>query len=98
VTAAERATATAEQGAAEHRAETDLWLLPEGIPTPDWMRAEMPTGEEDLCPAFAPGTGLRCLRRDGHPGRHIATGVTLIYAAWPGTHEPVEADLTAGAR
>jgi hypothetical protein len=34
-----------------------------------------------------------CTREAGHPGRHMAQGMTMVVAAWPGGHEPTLADL-----
>ena len=41
------------------------------------------------------GGGWRCTREPGHVGRHLAgVGNNAVAAAWPGEHEPTEADLS----
>ena len=41
------------------------------------------------------GGGWRCTREPGHVGRHLAgIGNNAVAAAWPGEHEPTEADLS----
>jgi len=90
MTAAERPTEQALEGAAEVR---DVWRAPKPHPVkPEWLLAE--ADDRTVCDQYEPGGSLSCTRSAGHPGRHIATGITILLAAWPGTHAPVEADLT----
>lgn len=93
MTAAERATDAALAGAADHRAEQSVWL---GTRNGLEFKADPRFGWDtpgDGCGQPAPGEGLGCTRLLGHAGRHIATGMDEVLAAWPGTHEPTLADL-----
>ncbi len=47
----------------------------------------------DACVVQGP-RGFLCTRDPGHAGRHVATGClgTLAFEAWPGDHEPEDAD------
>ena len=41
------------------------------------------------------GDKWMCTREPGHVGRHLAgIGNNAVAAAWPGEHEPTEADLS----
>jgi len=59
---------------------------------PDWVRDDQ-DARNRACGRLCPGEHLGCTRPPGHPGRHIATGVLDMFAAWPGVHVPVQADL-----
>lgn len=64
------------------------WIGNVALPDPDG-RSDCPeTLTED-------GHHLYCTLDRGHAGRHLAFGLSSnVCAAWPGEHEPTEADLS----
>lgn len=58
----------------------------------------IPPGEDGNCndwPDLLDPWGPVCVRKVGHPGRHIAEDIYHhVVAAWPGTHIPTVEDLT----
>lgn len=72
-----------------------------------WDGGELPDGQLPAIPgAEATGDDVcgqsrdywYCSREPGHPGRHLACLYRdTVIAAWPGTHEPTQADLTGPA-
>jgi len=74
---------------------TDAWIWSEH---PDRKLDPKPFTSRDpdapICGAQLPASSFVCTR-DPHPaGRHIACG-GWVAAAWPGVHEPTEADVEA---
>ena len=73
----------------------DVWK--DGVHAP-WLCAPAPR-----CGAESPGDEpATCSREQLHPGRHLALAYdplteedapSLVIAAWPGTHRPVEGDM-----
>lgn len=75
---------------------TGVWI---GEKPGDWW-ADSPGGGAMACDSQPDAdTAYFCTRLVDHPGRHIDTTDSgrLAIAAWPGTHEPTIADLTAAA-
>jgi len=68
-----------------------FWQVRGGTaPIPEWLEAETVA----WCGATSPEEDpWFCTRPPGHPGRHVATGGDLLFAAWPGTHLLTPADL-----
>ena len=97
--AEERATEQDLGGAAEARGEQALAFWEAGVlpktDIPSWLMPHLAEGGTDTCGVRSPEDDpWFCTRPLGHSGRHIASGAVRLYAAWPGTHAPVEADLT----
>lgn len=70
----------------------DSWA---GRQTEHYDEFEFDADVDGSCPARLPGRARPdpCARHAGHRGRHVALGLDIIRAAWPGTHAPVPADL-----
>jgi hypothetical protein len=70
-----------------------LYLEPEYHPIAEAVCNAIDGAEVDGdCPSVADGW-WPCTRDAGHPGRHMAQGLSAVCAAWPGTHAPTLADL-----
>jgi hypothetical protein len=85
----------AQQSLPGTRQSPDSWTWRDGgeaIRMPDWVRDDQDTRDR-ACGHRSPDLLVGCTRPPGHPGRHIATGVLDMLAAWPGVHVPVRADL-----
>jgi hypothetical protein len=68
-----------------------FWQRDGTIPIPEWLKVAT---DAECCDATSPEEDpWFCTRPPGHPGRHVATGGALLFAAWPGTHAVVRADL-----